>query len=1115
MMAKIIQSIEKRQNSLLESPTGSGKSLALLCSVLAWQAAEKEKAMKAATVELSAPEGNCTCQKMAPPHSAVSLSHPPSAAPAMSPMLLVPVQFNPAVASSTPSPALSQSPDSIGAIVADTTKCKITEKPIVHQKIQYEEDASDFTQRSRAIFVPVQGIIPPKGGIQFSSQQQQNGASPAVLPAAQPLSIPQALHPSPSSPPLQSKCDYCVSLMEYQDQLIRNSRQKKKIRYPKIYFGTRTHKQIAQIVRELRKTAYNDVKMCILGSREHTCIHPAVSRSRQKNDDCRRLTQSNSCNYMKNLRIRTFQDMEDNGFDSIWDIEELVSFGKEKKMCPYFISRNLLDQADIIFCPYNYLIDPKIRFQMKLHLEEQIVILDEAHNIEDTSRDAASGVFTDEQLRDVLQDLNQMTTAEILKESHEHMKLMCDPFLQWIQSNQGRLVQHSFVNYYKTIDGNEMLAYLKSKGIVPSSLSVFGSHFEKVASHSLEPQRQATLTMKTATITILESLFLLLGFLMDHDARYAQDYRIAAGRTLLHGDDENSGRRSFGSRRSGGGGDRYTVHSVNFWCLNPAVVFSYMSSLCRCIVLSSGTLSPMDTFASELGTPFPISLEANHVIKKSQVWVGTVALGPNQVALDGRFQTSETYRYQDEVGQIVLSVCKAVPHGVLCFVPSYSHIEKFVSRWGDTGVLSEMGRAKNMFKEPRGGPKADFDDILHTFYDTIRESEKGALLFAVCRGKVSEGLDFADNNARAVITVGIPYPNWKDVQVQEKRSYNDKHSAKRGLLSGSQWYEIQAFRALNQALGRCLRHKQDWGALVMIDERFRKNPRYVNSLSKWIRQYVHHFELFNDALTSLVEFSKDRVANALPSDTSFNSSTLVKSESTLPIDKSSPVCETKTDAIARLKSEDLASPSTLFSQLTMNERTMAESTEPLFQSSPQLDDHSYVRVISARKREQLSSSQVDEEEEEEDCARKRAAIARPVEEEKKESIAHEKSALVCRKCGACIAKDDCAELDKDASSFWSVFQNYSDGLWVSNGDCFSEHCVRYPANQSGFPFPTFVTGECNGVTFVLLCCRNCVNNGSGSAACAPVGVKVVASEQGNFGGKVLFFANVVQKLYIK
>ena len=29
----------------------------------------------------------------------------------------------------------------------------------------------------------------------------------------------------------------------------------------------------------------------------------------------------------------------------------------------------------------------------------------------------------------------------------------------------------------------------------------------------------------------------------------------------------------------------------------------------------------------------------------------------------------------------------------------------------------------------------------------------GALFLAVCRGKVSEGMDFSDNNARAVITV--------------------------------------------------------------------------------------------------------------------------------------------------------------------------------------------------------------------------------------------------------------------------------------------------------------------------------------------------------------------------
>ena len=35
--------------------------------------------------------------------------------------------------------------------------------------------------------------------------------------------------------------------------------------------------------------------------------------------------------------------------------------------------------------------------------------------------------------------------------------------------------------------------------------------------------------------------------------------------------------------------------------------------------------------------------------------------------------------------------------------------------------------------------------------------QDGAVFFAVCRGKVSEGLDFADNNARAVITVSTSH----------------------------------------------------------------------------------------------------------------------------------------------------------------------------------------------------------------------------------------------------------------------------------------------------------------------------------------------------------------------
>ena len=44
-----------------------------------------------------------------------------------------------------------------------------------------------------------------------------------------------------------------------------------------------------------------------------------------------------------------------------WDIEEFVSLGKKLKACPYYTARELMQDADIIFCPYNYLLDAQIR----------------------------------------------------------------------------------------------------------------------------------------------------------------------------------------------------------------------------------------------------------------------------------------------------------------------------------------------------------------------------------------------------------------------------------------------------------------------------------------------------------------------------------------------------------------------------------------------------------------------------------------------------------------------------------------------------------------------------------------------------------------------------------
>ena len=73
-----------------------------------------------------------------------------------------------------------------------------------------------------------------------------------------------------------------------------------------------------------------------------------------------------------------------------------------------------------------------------------------------------------------------------------------------------------------------------------------------------------------------------------------------------------------------------------------------------------------------------------------------------------------------------------------------------------TDWFGEKCKFKNyrLYLEPTDSSK--FKQIWKHFEEDIEEGLTSVLL-GVCRGKISEGLDFSDKAARTVIVVGIPY----------------------------------------------------------------------------------------------------------------------------------------------------------------------------------------------------------------------------------------------------------------------------------------------------------------------------------------------------------------------
>jgi len=131
------------------------------------------------------------------------------------------------------------------------------------------------------------------------------------------------------------------------------------------------------------------------------------------------------------------------------------------------------------------------------------------------------------------------------------------------------------------------------------------------------------------------------------------------------------------------------------------------------------------------------------------------------------------------------------------------------------------------------------DSVLGAYSSAVASGNgRGALLFAVIGGSLSEGINFSDSLGRGVVVVGLPFPNphsaeWKaKVQYISSKAFSNGQD---GKAAARDFYENACMRAVNQCVGRAIRHKNDYAAILMMDRRYGAQ-RIQAKLPGWIRK---------------------------------------------------------------------------------------------------------------------------------------------------------------------------------------------------------------------------------------------------------------------------------------
>jgi DNA excision repair protein ERCC-2 len=448
-------------------------------------------------------------------------------------------------------------------------------------------------------------------------------------------------------------------------------------------------------------------------------------------------------------------------------------------ICPYELMMQAARNTDVVILNYHHLFNRDVREQLYANLgvepQDVLLLIDEAHNCGDVITGIESVTLEERDLEQASRELSGMRRRHKGAEAVQHVLPRLTEFIKGLTNSQ-EAEDWFDPSIFERMILRESL-YKEMDEIVDDLMGLS------------ETVREKNITAGEFRETAIERLTVFM-------VRLAHSSTDPAFLTVYRKDESG-----------------ITLEVRN---IDPAAALSEVCGSHGCCILISGTLSPVESFRKYYFNSIPVTtlVLPNAFPKENRL-----------VACANDITTAFSMRQNKDNTARIIEYIKAfasLKGNRAIYFPSYKILEDYAS------LSTPHIRNRKLFIEPRD--TADASAALSLFLSLPSRGESG-VMFAVCGGKWSEGLDYRGEMLNGAMVIGLPLAPFNRV----RRMLIDYFRHKFGMEGEFLCYTLPAINRSLQALGRVLRTPEDRGVLVLGEKRFLEK-RVREGLPPWIQQ---------------------------------------------------------------------------------------------------------------------------------------------------------------------------------------------------------------------------------------------------------------------------------------